>query len=234
MIDPGHHLSSANKGQTGYYEYLGVWIISIILQSMLRVIGLQADLTRKWDEDPDLKVRGIQAQGYDLFISEHSNANNWDARGQARGVEVFYDFEKSFDKDNAAKLSKAVSTIMGNPDRGAKTRTYIDNAEIDFTDDVKNYYGIIRNAAKTDCKHIFLIESGYHDNLEDEIFLKEYSNLKEIALAQALVICEILEVEIDYKNILKKTTGIDDNTVNYLEFYRYAEPLQEKLVKQML
>lgn len=231
MIDPGHHLNSTNKGPSGYYEYLGVWIISIILKSVLRTLGLQADLTRDWDEDPDLRVRGIQAQGYDLFISEHTNASD----RTARGVEVFYDFEKEYDKANAAKLSKAVSSVMGNKDRGAKTRTFEDTEDLStFTDDVLNYYGVIRNAAKTDCPHIFLIESGYHDNLEDEAFLKEYSNLRKIALAQAFVICEILKVKIDYKEILKKLTGVDDNSMQYLEFYRYSEPLKEKLVKPMI
>lgn len=235
MIDPGHHLRNANKGSTGYFEYLGVWIISIILQSMLRTLGLQADLTREWDEDPDLRVRGIQAQGYDLFISEHTNAAAKEWAGQIRGVEVFYDFEKKYDKANAAKLSKAVSTVMDNPDIGAKTRTFEDTEYLEaFTDDVLNYYGVIRNAAKTDCKHIFLIESGYHDNLEDESFLKEYYNLREIALVQSFVICEILKVEIDYKEILQKLTGVDDNTMQYLEFYRYSEPLKEKLVKPMI
>ncbi|MGI6227380.1 MAG: N-acetylmuramoyl-L-alanine amidase family protein [Peptococcales bacterium] len=229
MIDPGHHFSNKNKGQTGYYEYLGVWIISIILQSMLRTLGLQADLTRQWDEDPDLRVRGIQAQEYDLFISEHTNAFN----GTVRGVEVFYDFEKEYDKANAAKLSKAVSTVMGNPDRGAKVRTYTDE-DLKLTDDVLNYYGVIRNAAKTNCRHIFLIESGYHDNPEDEAFLKEYSNLRRIALAQAFVICEILEIKIDHKDLLQKLTGIDDNTSQYLEFYRYGGPLKEKLIKPMI
>lgn len=224
MIDPGHCVGNANKGKMGYYEYLGVWIISIILQSILRALGFQAELTRKWDDDPDFKVRGIQAQGCDLFISEHSNANDT----KTRGVEVFYDFEKPYDKVNAEKLSRAVSSVMGNPDRGAKTRTYVENGK------ELNYYGIIRNAAKTDCKHILLIESGFHDNLADEEFLLEYDNLKKIALAQALVICEILNVKIDYKEILQNITGIDDNTINYIDFYRYADPLKEKLVKSVL
>ena len=226
MIDPGHHLRNANKGPTGYFEYLGVWIISIILQSMLRTLGLQADLTRQWDEDPDLKVRGIQAQGYALFISEHTNAAAKEWAGQIRGVEVFYDFEKEYDEANAEKLSKAVSDVMGNPNRGAKLRT--------FTDDVHNYYGVIRNAGKTDCPHVFLIESGYHDNIRDESFLKEYTNLRKIALAQAFVICEILKMKIDYKDILQNLTGVDDNTMQYLSFYKYSEPLKEKLVKPMI
>lgn len=231
MIDPGHHLSNGNRGQTGYYEYLGVWIISIILQNMLKILGLQADLTRVWNEDPDLRVRGIQAQGYDLFISEHTNASN----RKARGVEVFYDFEKPYDKANAENLSAAVSKVMGNPNRGAKTRTFTDDEDLSvFTDDVLNYYGVIRNAAKTDCKHIFLIESGYHDNLEDEAFLKKYSNIREIALAQAIVICEILEVTIDFKSVVQNKAMLDENTMKFLGFYKYDIDLIKKLSKAMM
>ena len=233
-IDPGHCIGSANKGVNGYYEYLGVWMISIILQDILRKLGVQADLTRKWDEDPSLEERGKKAHGYDLFISEHTNASG-STSNKIRGVEVFYDFEKAYDKINAEKLSRAVSNVMGNTNRGAKTRTFVNDEDLElFTDDVLNYYGVIRGAAKTDCPHIFLIESGYHDSLEDEAFLLEYSNLRKIALAQALVICEILKVDINYNNIIQKLTGIDDNTKGYLEFYRYANPLQEKLVKTML
>lgn len=220
MIDPGHCVGNSNKGPTGYYEYLGMWIISIILQSMLRAIGVQADLTRTWDEDPDLKVRGIQAQDYDLFIAEHSNA------GGSKGVEVFYDFEKEYDKVNAEKLSMAVSVIMNTPNRGAKVRT--------FTDEVHNYYGVIRNAAKTNCKHIFLIENGFHDNLQDEAFLKDIKNLGKIALAQTIVISEILGIAIDYKKLVQSNAYLDNNTMQYLSFYKYDIDLIKKLGQAML
>jgi N-acetylmuramoyl-L-alanine amidase len=220
MIDPGHCVGNANKGPTGYYEYLGVWLISLFLQNILTAIGIQADLTRVWDDDPDLKVRGIQAQDYDLFISEHSNA------GGGKGVEVFYDFEKEYDKVNAAKLSKAVAEVMGTIDRGAMIKTY--------TDDVNNYYGVIRNAGKTNCKHIFLIENGFHDNKEDEAFLKDINNLRKIALAQAVVICEILGVNINYRKILQSKSGIDNNTMQYIDYYRFGEPMHMKLAKAML
>lgn len=129
------------------------------------------------------------AEGYDLFISEHTNAYN----GTTRGVEVFYDFEKPYDRIYAEMLSKAVSDVMGNPNRGAKIRTFEDDEEL--TDDVLNYYGVIRNSSKTSCPYIFLIESGFHDNPMDEAFLLVDENLKKIARAQVDVIIKILNVE---------------------------------------
>ncbi len=128
--------------------------------------------------------RGSKAKSYDLFISEHSNAFN----GKARGVVVFYSLQRSGDKVHAQTLSKAISTLMNNPDRGAATREYPNKPGVD-------YYGVIRAAASAGCPHIFLVESGFHDNPQDEAWLKQDSNLKKLAQTQADVICNILGVK---------------------------------------
>jgi N-acetylmuramoyl-L-alanine amidase len=185
MIDPGHAPGNPNKGPTGYYEYQGVWKISTYLKEILQEKGVQADFTRTWEQDPELYARGQKAKGYDLFISEHTNAND----GKTRGVEVFFDYSKPLDKEFAEKLAGNVAAAIGNPNRGAKTRTYIEGGK------TLNYYGVIRGAAATDCKHILLIESGFHDNVQDESFLKVNENLRKIAQAQAEVILEMLGVK---------------------------------------
>lgn len=190
MIDSGHYPNHPNKGQTGYWEYQGVWKISNYLKEFLEKQGIQADLTKTYEEtfnnDLDLTIRGKKAQGYDLFISEHTNANN---DTSVHGVECFYDFSKPQDKVFAEELTKSVSELMGNNNRGAKTRTYGSNGK------TLNYYGVIRGASATNCKHIFLIESGFHSNLVDEAFLKVDENLKKIAEVQAKIICKILGIE---------------------------------------
>lgn len=192
MIDPGHAPGNTNKGPTGYYEYEGVWRISSHLKEILQAKGIQADFTRTLEQDPELYDRGQKAKCYDLFISEHTNAND----GITRGVEVFYDYSKPQDNVFAEKLAGNVASVMGNPDRGAKTRVYTENGKI------YNYYGVIRGAASTDCKHIFLIESGFHDNSIDEAFLKVDENLKKIAQAQAEIIFEFLGVKENMSNAL--------------------------------
>jgi len=227
MIDPGHALGNPNKGPTGYYEYEGVWKISTYLKEILQSKGIQVDFTRTWEQDPDLYNRGLKASGYDLFISEHTNAND----GKTRGVEVFYDYSKPQDKEFAEKLSSNVSAVMGNPNRGAKTRVYTESGKI------YNYYGVIRGAAATDCKHILLIESGFHDNAVDEAFLKVDANLKKIAEVQATVILEFLGVKVmtiqEAEIIVKEKAGLDDNTMQYLKFYRYSDALLLKLAGAM-
>ncbi len=120
---------------------------------------------------------------------------------------------------------------MGSPSRGAKTRVYTESGKI------YNYYGVIRGAAATDCKHIMLIESGFHDNNVDEAFLKVDANLKKIAEAQAAVILELLGMKDmtvqEAEKIVKEKAGLDDNTMQFLKFYKYGEALLIKLAEAM-
>lgn len=184
MIDPGHAPGNINRGPTGYYEYQGMWKLSNYLKEELTKRGVQADLTRTENQDPSLSERGKKSKGYDMFISEHSNAHN----GKARGVEVYYSLQRPGDKVHAQALSKAISTVMNNPDRGAKTREYPNKPGVD-------YYGVIRAAVSVGCPHIFLVENGFHDNPQDEAWLKQDSNLRKLAQVQADVICNILGVK---------------------------------------
>lgn len=225
IIDPGHFKGNSNKGQTGYYEHGGVWKISNYLKQILESNNVQVDFTKPYEVDLDLYKRGQKASGYDLFISEHTNAYNQ----KVRGVEVFFDYSKPQDKMYAEELSLAVSAIMNNPNRGAKTRTYIDDSK------TYNYYGVMRGASATNCPHIFLIESGYHDNLEDEAFLKIDSNLNKIAQAQANIILKILGFDVkkmtfeEAKKIVQEKAVLDNNTMQYLTTYKYGEDLIKKL-----
>lgn len=185
MIDPGHAPGNVNRGPTGYYEYQGMWKLSNYLKEELTKRGVQADLTRTEYQDPSLSERGKKSKGYDLFISEHSNAHN----GKVRGVEVFYSLQRPGDKVHAQALSKAISTLMNNPNRGAKTWQYPNKPGVD-------YHGVIRAAASVGCPHIFLVENGFHDNPQDEAWLKQDSNLRKLAQTQADIICNILGVKL--------------------------------------
>lgn len=183
-IDPGHAPGNVNRGPTGYYEYAGMWKLSNYLKAALVRCGIEANLTRTEKEDPSLTDRGSRAKGSDIFISQHSNSANC----QARGVECFYSVRIPGDKEWAGKLSAAVSKLMGNNDRGAKTRESETTKGYD-------YYGVIRAAVAAGVSHVFLIENGFHDNATDEAFLKTDFNLELIAETQAKVICELLGVK---------------------------------------
>lgn len=227
LIDPGHGPGNTNKGPTGYYEHQGVWKISVYLKGMLTDKGIQADLTRTFEEDPELHIRGQKAAGYDLFISEHTNAYD----GKTMGVESYYDYSKPQDEEFAEKLAGSVAAVMGNKSRGAKTRVYTEGGKI------YNYYGVIRSAAATSCKHIILIESGFHDNAQDEAFLKADENLKKIAQAQSEAILEFFGVKNmtvqEAEKIIREKAGLDGNTIQYLRFYRYGDELLMKIAEAM-
>ena len=192
LIDPGHAPGNANGGVNGYKEYAGMWKLSNFLKDILTASGVPAALTRTEKQNPSLEARGGMAKGYDLFISQHSNASN----GSARGVECFYSVARPNDITTAASLSAAVAKLMGNPDRGAKTR-----AGTGGTD----YYGVIRSAVSVGCTRVFLMESGFHDNPADEAFLLDDKNLNRIAEVQAGVIFNALGADGDLGNATKPT-----------------------------
>jgi N-acetylmuramoyl-L-alanine amidase len=183
-IDPGHAPGNANRGPTGYYEYAGMWKLANSLKDALERCGIEVKLTRTVNEDPSLSERGNRAKGSDVFISEHSNAAN----GKVRGVECFYSVRIPGDKIWASKISAAGSKLMGNTDRGAKTRE-------SGTTKGYDYYGVIRSAVASGVPHVFLVESGFHDNVQDEAFLKKDDNLEKLAESQAEVLCELLGVK---------------------------------------
>ena len=188
VIDAGHGgKDKANRGRNGYIEANGVLTTSKYLAYELNATGqFEAILTRDIDRTLSLSKRVSIAKDFkpDMMISEHTNAAN----GRARGVETFYSVDLLKDKTLAYNMSKAISKVMGNPNRGAKVRESRVNPRED-------YYYIIDRPQDAGIKHVLLIESGFHDNALDEAFLKNKGNLKKIALAQAQVICNFYKVE---------------------------------------
>ena len=190
MVDPGHGLQdSANRGNNGYFEHIGMWKLAQYLKAALERCGAGVMLSRTEFETPTPEARGRSAKEFDCFISLHSNAFD----GSVRGTEVWYSVLRD-DVQFARRMSAAVSTVMGNPDRGAKTRT----TESGMLD----YYAQIREAAWVMVPHILLVEHGFHDNDIDEAFLLQDSNLEKIAEAEAQVICT--EFDIDYKPLVSE------------------------------
>ena len=185
LIDPGHGPGNANGGKNGYKEFAGMWKLSNFLKSALEQYGFTVELTRTQNTNPALAERGRLAAGYDLFISQHSNASS----GAARGVEVFYSLKIPQDRAFAAELSKEIAAFMNNPDRGAKTRESTNTKGAD-------HYTVIFEAQRAGAKSVLLVESGFHDNELDEAVLLNYDNLRAIADIQARVITKHLGVAV--------------------------------------
>jgi hypothetical protein len=181
MIDPGHGPGCVNGGPTGYLEHEGMWKLSGYLKTALERCGCEVALTRAESERPELTERGNKAEGYDLFISEHSNA------GGGRGAEAYYSVRQPENQGMAAELAEAASAVLGSPGRGAKTKRSTNDPSYD-------YYTVIGYAVAAGCPKVFICENGFHDNAHDEAVLKQDGKLQEMAEAQAKVICAHLGV----------------------------------------
>lgn len=191
VIDPGHGGSDRNNiGQQGYVEADGVLSISLYLKYILekRYKNVQVTLTRDTDRYMSLSDRGLLAYGADLFISQHTNAFN----KATRGTEVFYSVDLPEDETLAEMISKKISEYYLVPDRGAKVKESTNEAGED-------YFTVIDTAQDVGCPHVLLVESLFHDNIDDENILLNQSELRQIANLQALCIERYFGLEYSVK-----------------------------------
>lgn len=206
VINPGHGGNDRrNIGPTGYVEADAVLVISKYLAEELRSTGkFNVKLTRTTDKTMSRTARGTMAAtfGADLYISQHTNA------GGGHGTEVFYSVQRKGDKKLAADISKAVSETLGIYNRGAKTKPGIKYPNTDYDTE-------INVAIRKGVPHTILVEAAFHDHKREEAILKVDSNLKKIAIAQAIVICKYYNVS--YKgsvvNNPKQTVTSEPRTV---------------------
>lgn len=185
ILDPGHGpYTNPYPAASGYYEGTQMYKLMLVLKKRLEDHGIKVITTRKQlSDDPDLTTRGATAgkNKADLFISLHSDAvGNYVA--SAKGVSAYYSIQDSAtNKVLAAKISGAVSALMGTRDRGALTR--IGNGGLD-------YYGVIRSSANSGCRNAFLVEHGFHTSAEDVKWLISDAKLSQIAEVETRVLCE--------------------------------------------
>lgn len=163
LIDPGHGAGRAhNRGGVCFNEGDNNYHFSIVLKKELETYeGVQVDLTRKTiNDNPELHIRSQMGAGYDLFLSEHSNAVN----GKVRGSEIWDSVEKP-NKALAQALVDGISKAFGHTNRGVKYRV----GQPGY-----NYYGVLRfNQAKSS----MIVENGFHDNMADCTFFKNNHQL---------------------------------------------------------
>ena len=188
MLDAGHY-GKYNRSPVvrDYYESEAMWKLHLFLKKELEAWGFAVKTTRKKQEkDMEVYQRGKAAKGCDLFLSLHSNAPGTatppDRYHGVRGVNVYYSLtDEEGNAPLATALCECVAQIMQTPNRGIKTRAYPDKPDTD-------YYGVIRNSAQSGCRRAFLIEHGFHTNIEDSSFLRDDECLRRLAKGEADVI----------------------------------------------
>lgn len=196
-LDSGHTLNY-NKGiANGYYEGNVMFTLTQYeAKEFENYENVEVVLTRnKITDNPSLATRGKMAKGFNLFISNHSNAPSGN-NSSTRGVNVLDSVTKP-NKSIAETIGKVVAKTMGNNFRGVVYRR----------GNKGDYYGVLRHSIANGCKCSLLIEHGFHTNLEDSSFLMNNDNLKKLAKAKVEIIAQIFGLK-------KKNIG----TVN--KYYR--------------
>ena len=184
MLDPGHGAgSNFNRGSVIGNEGDNNYKYSLVLKRELEKYGFYVGTTRNSITDnPSLSARGNKAQGYDLFISLHSNA----ASASVRGIEIYGDINAN-SPTLMKNLCDNISRAIGTKNRGVRWRTR--NPERFYVQPTSpggsNYYGVLySNKAKLG----MLIEHVFHTNREDcKLYVEKR---KEIAQATADTIAQ--------------------------------------------
>ena len=228
MIDAGHD-GKRNQSPVlkSYYESDFAWKVSNYLgEELTNVYGIEVGYTRKsQNEVKDVVARGTCAKGYDLLISEHSNAVNDPTVDRVSAIYLANDDTTGIDevsKEVAEIMVRAVSDTMGiksAPKAYYKLAGYDRNDNGITTDD--DYYGILYGAHKVGTAAL-IIENGFHTNLKDARWLSDDANVRKLAKAQAKVIA-------NYFGITAKNAPKDDEPTFIPD--NKAETVAYKVVK---
>ena len=186
MLDAGH-FAKQNKSPCNttpkYYEGDMAWKLQTYLKEELLKYGFVVGTTRT-DNSKDLSpvyYRGEKAQGYDMFLSLHSNASPFNDvyEGLDRPVVIYPVKADAKVKSFANTLAKCVYSVMKTKQSyQILTREYDGYPGYD-------YYGVLRGAVEVGCKNAFIIEHGFHTDTKCTNWLLQDANLQALAVAEA-------------------------------------------------
>ena len=190
-LDAGHYgkynQSPCNKK---YFESEAMWKLTEYLkEELLTYKGVHVITTRK-DQAKDLALynRGQRAKGYDLFISEHSNAVGSRVDNNADYVVVYRSYKNNAD-DLGLKLAKAVANTMGTKQNPRTSTRKSEKGDWE-------YYGVLRGADDAGCPLFYIVENSFHTNPISTTWLLDDSNLKKLAQAQAKAIAAYYNLKV--------------------------------------
>lgn len=195
LLDAGHY-GKYNQSPCvfAYYESEAMWKLHLALKKELEegYNGVKVDITRE-DQTKDLSVnaRGRKAKGYDLIISQHSNAVGKNKCNATDRVDVYY----AWDNWNEAQvladmLMNATAACMGVTKGKAKTRKS-DKGDWDF-------YGLMRSARSVGCSLYYIVENSFHTNEAASLWLLDDDNIEMLAEAQADAIAKYYNLSPKY------------------------------------
>lgn len=224
-LDPGHYSGIAGKRSPDgtYAEHEFNLDMAKRLKTLLEQQGVTVTLTRSADVNVTLAQRAAIAnkiKDLDLFFSIHTNAAGNDGWYDAKGLVIYTSQAGETAKRNiAAKKLLARMKEAGISIRG----TGITHSGL----------YVLRNTVAP----AVLVEYGFHTNREETALLKTDAYRQKLAEASCKGICDYLGVtwkgqaaeSTDYKAAVQSRFGLADETVKYLEAYKYGEDLLRKL-----
>lgn len=170
-----------------------MWDLHLLLKKELEDYGVRVGTTRcTIDDDLPVVNRGRLAEGWDLFLSLHSNAVKDIAKGaDVDRVSVYAAYDNlNNSRALAAKLAGAIAALMEVSAGYVKTRK----------SDKGNweYYGVLRGARAVGCPLFYIIEHSFHTNEAATHWLMDDDNLKRLAKLEAAVIAEYFGLKTKY------------------------------------
>ena len=225
-IDAGHAKNTAGKrsfdGALLEYEFNRA--VAKLLKYQLERHGVKTIYSCDLETDKDISLsercRTANNAKADLFISIHANAygSEWNS---ANGWEIFHAENSTKGKVLAGNIRQTSIPFLGLRDRGIKTDT--------FTVLIKTNMPAV------------LIEHGFYTNKAECDKLKSVEFRKKCAIADAKGILNhlgIAWIEETAENglneditIIKNKIGLTDETIKYLQAYKYGKELISKIAK---
>lgn len=223
-LDPGHGPSTVNGSPDGSYkEREFAWDMYTRVKPMLERQGITVVGTRTEDDMPSLteRARTANSAGADCFVSLHSNAAGSGGWYDARGLMIY----TSAGPMTAARNVLAADLINAFHAAGVIVRS---------SPILHELYTVLVKTNAPAC----LIEYGFHTNREDAALLKDSDYRDKLARATAQGVCKYLGVSwaedsaekpaADRQRVQERF-GLADETMDYLEAYKYGKDLLAKL-----
>lgn len=223
-LDPGHGPSTVNGSPDGSYkEREFAWDMYTRVKPMLERQGITVVGTRTEDDMPSLteRARTANSAGADCFVSLHSNAAGSGGWYDARGLMIY----TSAGPMTAARNVLAADLINAFHAAGVIVRS---------SPILHELYTVLVKTNAPAC----LIEYGFHTNREDAALLKDSDYRDKLARATAQGVCKYLGISWSEDSAEKPAAdrqrvqerfGLADETMDYLEAYKYGADLLKKL-----
>lgn len=186
MLDAGHYAKYnryvGTYNGSYYYESQMSWKLHKYLKNELEKFqGIKADKTRPVQKN-DLPVyeRGKKAEGYDLFLSLHSNSGTSESTDYPLVIRQYGASKKQVKLAN--KLCATIRDTMNCKNAGKVwSRTY------KWKDKKYDWYGVLRGSAAVKTNG-YILEHSFHTNKAKAKWLYNNDNLKKMAKNEAEVI----------------------------------------------